>query len=133
MVTGIARSRKASNSGSTMHGGQAKLDLEAEAERLKFTDLVKSMAAKGVLLDWYKAPEVTWSEKDTYCPEEGNGKRRKGGGQLRVKPPPPVMLPRFAVSEYVVEFGHVVKGTVRPRRFKVQNCGWQVVQFAIDK
>lgn len=57
-----------------------------------------------------------------------SGSRRPSGRSSNPSPPPPVV-----VSRYVYDFGHVVKGTSRHKRFRMQNVGAHQVIFSWDK
>ena len=45
--------------------------------------------------------------------------------------PPPE--PGYVLSEYVLDFGNVVKGSTKKRTFRLKNAGWQPINLDIDK
>jgi hypothetical protein len=53
---------------------------------------------------------------------------RRPSGRGSAKPPAPVV-----VSRYVYDFGHVVSGTIRHKRFRMQNVGAYPVIGTWDK
>ena len=50
------------------------------------------------------------------------------GGLLTVR----VIYTDFVLAKYVCDFGHVVAGTVRKKKFVVSNTGYLPVTFTID-
>eukprot|EP00232_Nephroselmis_pyriformis_P008175 CAMPEP_0182895474 /NCGR_PEP_ID=MMETSP0034_2-20130328/25702_1 /TAXON_ID=156128 /ORGANISM="Nephroselmis pyriformis, Strain CCMP717" /LENGTH=2117 /DNA_ID=CAMNT_0025029307 /DNA_START=132 /DNA_END=6482 /DNA_ORIENTATION=- len=61
------------------------------------------------------------------------------GGALALTAPPPAKRGRKApkpdvvVAQYTCDFGHVVKGTHRVRKFRLSNMGIQLVSYHVDK
>ena len=99
-------------------------DVEVEAERLFLSayasDVLSRHGAEGGLL----------------MPPNTGASRASSAGKGRYAPtlePLPPVPPDFVLSTYVLDFGHVIKGTQKKKVFKLRNAGWNYVSLDIDK
>eukprot|EP00935_MAST-01C_sp_MAST-1C-sp1_P000586 g586.t1 len=100
----------------------AQMALEAEADRLYFMRYLLMEEAKAAL-----PPKLDDDEQEEEEEDEGEI-IVIDGRPTKIKP-----LPKFLLQRNVCDFGHVVSGQHKQKRFKLYNTGHIPISFGIDK
>ena len=130
--TAVGRSKTPRTNGSSAMGEgdrfvPTKVEIELEADRVGLCKAIlkeerDALTAEG---DLSVAGSTQSSMQDSKA-LEGSRKARSA----KVKP---AKRPARVVSEYCIDFGNVVKGTQRVKRFRLQNLGWHPITVNVDK
>ncbi|XP_046359897.2 hydrocephalus-inducing protein homolog isoform X3 [Haliotis rufescens] len=98
------------------------LELQMEAERIAVRDFALELQQGSARTDLYELTPPTSNEsRDTHA--TGDSKRNRGK-KMKMKP---------RLPEYILDFGHVVLGTVRTHVVHATNTGWFPASFQVER
>ena len=103
----------------------SQLEFEMEADRLALCATLLDREREQELLR--EGAEAEGSGASTSRPPYAGG-RSKPQSPVKGRKKQPLIL-----SEYVIDFGFVIKGTQKVKKFKLKNQGWNALTLAIDK
>ena len=138
--TAVGRTKTPRTTGSSVFGESdvfvpTKVEIELEADRMGLCEaiLFDESAALTLRREGAATSEVDLSVAGSTQSSMKDSKGLRGSRKAKVGKAKPAKKSERVVSEYCIDFGYVVKGTQRVKRFRLQNLGWHPITVNVDK